>query len=466
MNMLTFQLDRLKDTPLYEQLYQFIKKEIICERLKYGTKLPSMRRLADDLKISRNTVDTAYNQLVAEGYIKNIERRGFFVLNLESLEYVTKDTPVLESDHQKIEEWIYQFLPGHVDTEQFPFEKWRKYARKTIDESKHSLLLVGDMQGEYVLRKEIAHYLYHARGIVSTPEQIIVGAGVEMLLQQLILLFGNTAVYGVEDPGYHAISHLLKHHPNAVQPLHVDEKGLKVQQLLHTDVNIIYVTPSHHFPYGSVLSANRRIQLLNWAREKPDHYIIEDDYDSEFRYNGKRIPSLQSMDQSEKVIYLGSFSKTLIPSLRISYMMLPKNLLQLYKGKFSFYQCAVSRMDQHILAKFMKEGHFGRHLNRMRTLYQRKRDIVLQILKPYENKIKVIGAQSGLHIVLQITNGMSEKQLIERAKQKRIEIYPLSRYAIQQKESTSTQLILGFAGIPEKELKQSLHMLLNCWDLS
>ena len=248
-------------------------------------------------------------------------------------------------------EWKYQFHPGRVDTEHCPFVKWRKYAKTIIDPVHHALLLVGDKQGEYELRKEIAHYLYHARGVTCTADEIIIGAGTEVLLQQLFSLFDSSAVYGVEDPGYHVVSHILRQQTNEVRPLDVDEDGLKVGQLTKTNIDVVYVTPSHHFPYGSVLSVNRRIQLLNWAQETNNRYIIEDDYDSEFRYSGKLIPSLQSMDQTGKVIYLGSFSKSFIPSLRISYMVLPKKLLAMYQSELSFYQCAVSRIDQHILAQ-------------------------------------------------------------------------------------------------------------------
>lgn len=461
MEMLSCHLDKTIDIPIYEQLYQHIKEEIITGRLPFGEKLPSKRALVNFIKISQNTVEAAYDQLIAEGYVESIARKGYYILAKEDLAYVDQTTPS-EKEVTDIHEWDYQFHPGRIDTAHFPFNKWRKYAKQVIDEENQSLLLLGDMQGEYALRKQIAGYLYHARGITCTPDDIIVGAGTEMLLQQLVLLCGHQVTYGVEDPGYHAISHILKQYPNKVCPLGVDEDGLNVKQLESGSIDMVYVTPSHHFPYGSVLSVNRRIKLLNWAQEYPSRYIIEDDYDSEFRYSGKPIPSLESMDNAEKVIYLGSFSKSLIPSLRISYMILPKRLTQQYKNKFSFYQCAVPRMDQHILAKFMESGDFGRHLNRMRKVYRRKRDITIDVLKPYQD-IRIIGAQSGLHIVLEVTNGMNEKELVQRTINNNIEIYPLSRYALGKKKKTPPQMVLGFAGIPEYELERAIKQLLKSW---
>lgn len=466
MEMLSCHLNRSIDVPLYEQLYLYIKKEITEGRLEYGTKLPSKRKLSDFLKVSQNTVETAYDQLMAEGYIEGIPRRGYFVLAYEDLEYVqttstNTDEPVEEDQKMK-----YYFHPSRIDTENFPFAKWRKYARDTIDKQHHSLLLLGNKQGELELRREIVQYLYHARGVQCSPEQVVVGAGSDILLQQLILLFDRKTIYGVEDPGYHVISHILRSFNNKVYPLEVDDEGVKVESIEGTNVNIVYVTPSHHFPYGSVLSANRRIKLLNWAAGDQNRFIIEDDYDSEFRYSGKSIPSLQSMDQSERVIYLGSFSKSLIPSLRISYMVLPKSLMQRYKDEaLSFYHCSVSRIDQHILAQFMREGDFERHLNRMRKIYRRKLEKTLDLLKPHQDKVEIIGEHSGLHILLVVKNGMDEQELVQKAHQAKIKILPLSSYSLEKKVEYPPKMILGFAGIPEQELEYAITLLLKSWGI-
>lgn len=465
MQMMSCHLDRKTDVPLYEQLYNYIKTEILEGRIPYGTKLPSKRKLADFLNISQNTVEQAYDQLVAEGYIEGIPRKGYFVLASEDLEYIdhTPGQAVVENTKQEIR---YNFHPGQIDTENFPFAKWRKYSRNMIDKKYQELLLVGHQQGELILRNEIANYLYQARGINCSPDAIVVGAGVEILLQQLIHLLGEKMVYGVEDPGYHAISYLLEHYPNEVHPLKVDNKGMIVDELDESNINVVHVTPSHHFPYGFVLSANRRIKLLNWAAQKEDRYIIEDDYNSEFRYTGKSIPPLLSMDQNEKVIYLGTFSKSLMPSIRISYMVLPKKLMVKYRKKLSYLQCSVSRIDQHVLAEFMKEGDFARHLNRMRNVYRRKMEQTLQLLEPYKGIIKVAGKLTGFHLVLEVKNGMHEDELVKRALNAEVKIFPLSYYVMENHSKSIPVIILGFAGIPEDKLPDAINQLINSWEIA
>ncbi|AOH55095.1 GntR family transcriptional regulator [Peribacillus muralis] len=464
MNMLTCDLNRFCDVPLYEQLYSHIKKEIIEGRLPFGTKLPSKRKLAEFLQISQNTVETAYEQLTAEGYVEVIPRKGYYIQTFEDLEYTQSKHVALEPYRVQQGAVQYHFHPSQIDTENFPFEKWRKYTKNKIDVSRQELLLLGDSQGEYELRCEIALYLYHARGVQCVPEQIIIGAGMEILLQQLVLLFAKNTIYGVEDPGYHLIHRILRSYPNEVHPLEIDEEGVKVNPIEDSSIDVVYVTPSHHFPYGTILSVNRRTRLLNWAQGGEDRYIIEDDYDSEFRYSGKTIPSLQSMDAGEKVIYLGSFSKSLMPSIRISYMVLPAPLLERHQQELSFYHSTVSRIDQHVLTQFMKQGDFEKHLNRMRKVYRRKLDKVIELLKPYK-PISIIGERSGLHIVLIVRNGMDEQTLIQKANEKHIKIYGLSAYSIEKMEEHPPTIILGFAGIPEAELEKSIRLLLNSWGL-
>lgn len=463
MEMLSCHLNRTSHTPLYEQLYLFIKKEITEGRLEYGSKLPSKRNLSEFLKISQITVETAYEQLTAEGYVEVIPRKGYYVMAFEDLEYVQPAESKESKFHENKEKVKYHFHPGAIDTKKFPFAKWRKYAKNMIDEQHHTLLLLGDPQGEFELRQEIARYLYHARGVRCEPDEIILGAGIEILLQQLVLLFDKNAIYGVEDPGYHLILRILRSYPNEVRALEVDEEGVKVTPIENSNINVVYVTPSHHFPYGTVLSVNRRTKLLNWAAGEENRYIIEDDYDSEFRYTGKSIPSLQSLDQNEKVIYLGTFSKSLMPSIRISYMVLPKHLLGRYKEELAFYHSSVSRIDQQILTQFIKDGEFEKHLNRMRKIYRHKLDKVIEMLKSHQDRLTVIGEHSGLHIVLEIRNGMNEQQLVQKAAQANIKIYPMSAYTLDKKTEGPSQIILGFAGIPEEELETAIATLLECW---
>lgn len=464
MDMLSIHIERGSQSPIYEQLYFYIKKEIASGKITFGEKLPSKRKLAEFLKISQNTVETAYEQLVAEGYVESIPRKGYFVLAYEDLEYVPKEKKKPYHEKQMRDQILYNFHPGWVDTEHFPFDKWRKYAKQTMEKANHELLLVGNQQGEYELRKEICHYLFQARGVHCNPEQIVIGAGLEILLQQLIMLLNKQTVYGVEDPGYHVISYLLKKYEYDVLPLKVDEEGVNVAEIEEKNIDVVYVTPSHHFPYGSILSVNRRIKLLNWAAAKSNRFIIEDDYDSEFRYSGKSIPSLQSMDQNGKVIYLGTFSKSLMPSIRISYMVIPNSLLQAYKKELGFYQCSVSRIDQHILTEFMRNGDFEKHLNRMRKIYRRKLEKVLNLLKGFK-AITVFGAHSGFHLVLGVKNGMSEKELVDRALTFNLKVYPVSAYSIMKREETPAKIVLGFAGIPEQKLEEAIGLLFKSWGI-
>ncbi|GIO27925.1 MocR-like pyridoxine biosynthesis transcription factor PdxR [Ornithinibacillus bavariensis] len=465
MDMLSCHLNREEKIPLYEQLYTYIKREIMEGRIPFQTKLPSKRRLAEFLKISQNTVEQAYDQLVAEGYVQGIARKGYFVLAYEDLEYIQPAKPIQTENKEIKHSFRYDFHPSRIDTENFPFSRWRRHAKNVMDKANQSLLLLGERQGEYELRKEIANYIYQARGVQCSPDDILLGAGIETLLQQLILMLGHKMVYGVEDPGYHVISHILKKFSNPVLPLKVDNRGVLLDSLDKTGINVVYVTPSHHFPYGSVLSANRRIKLLNWASGKEERYIIEDDYDSEFRYSGKSIPSLQGMDQGGKVIYLGTFSKSLIPSIRISYMVLPKQLLERYQEEFSFFQCTVSRIDQHILARFMQEGDFEKHLNRMRKVYRRKMEKTLEILRAFQSKIKIVSDISGFHVIMEVRNGMNEEELVQRAEHANILIYPLSTYSIEKHDEQQPRIILGFAGIPEAELEEAIGSLLSCWEI-
>ncbi|GAJ99630.1 LOW QUALITY PROTEIN: predicted transcriptional regulator of pyridoxine metabolism [Geomicrobium sp. JCM 19055] len=464
MEILWCSLDRESETPLYEQLYSHIKKGSCQWRAYIWNKTAFKTKLSDYLKISQNTVESTYEQLVAEGYVEVVARKGFFVQAYENLEYVDIEKDVGSIEPLIDEKIRYDFHPTRIDPYHFPIDRWRKHMKDTLDHDHLHLFLLGHHQGELAFREEIAHYLRHSRGVTCEPSQIIVGAGIEVLMQQLFQLIGRSKTYGIEDPGYQLMRNLLTNSANQYVPLTVDEEGIVVDSILDSSIDVICTTPSHHFPYGTVLSINRRKRLLQWANEKRDRYILEDDYDSEFRYSGKTIPSLQSMDHFGKVIYLGTFSKSLIPSARISYMVLPNDLLKHYKEVFSFYHSTVSRIDQVVLTEFMKQGDFAKHLNRMRKIYRRKLDIVLQELKPYEDSLTIIGERSGLHVVLVITNGMTETELVEAALSHQLLVYPLSRYTVSSEPSNPPRIVLGFAGIPEDELKEALQTLLLAWN--
>ena len=463
MDMLIFKLEKDSPKPLYEQLYLGMKNAIIEKQIEVGSKLPSKRKLAEFLNISQTTIEIAYGQLLAEGYIVSKPRIGYFVEEIDELPYIEKEQQIdvqIESKQQLVYE--HNFHPGQIDSS-FPFSIWRKYAKEIFDSSSKDLLQTGEPQGEFVLRSEIAKYLYQSRGIICKPEQIVIGSGTEQLLPMILRLIENNSKFALENPGYSAIPRI--HLQNKAIPISVDDDGLIVDELEETDANIVYITPSHQFPTGAVLSAARRTQLLKWASKRTNRYIIEDDYDSEFRYIGKPIPALQGLDQNNKVIYMSTFTKSLMPSLRVAYIVLPNNLLQKYKETFSYYSATVPRFDQHILANFMKDGHFSKHLNRMRKIYRKKHDKLLHTLSTFYPEITVTGDHAGMHILISVPLNKSEDELKKIANEAKIAIYPVSEYQLKPLNYNQPTFLLGFGGIPLEKIEIAIYQLMTCWGI-
>jgi len=463
MDMLIFKLEKNSKKPLYEQLYMGMKDAIITKQIEVGTKLPSKRKLADFLNISQTTVEIAYGQLLAEGYIASKPRIGFFVEEIDELPFIENKQPKINVNTpiKKTEPYLYNFHPGKIDTDSFPFAIWRRYAKDLFDYPSKEYLQIGEPQGEYELRLEIAKYLYQSRGIICYPEQIVIGSGTEHLLPMILRLVGTNSKVAFENPGYSAIPR--NHLSNKAVPISVDEDGLIVEDLEKSDADIVYITPSHQFPTGAVLSAARRTQLLNWASKAANRYIIEDDYDSEFRYIGKPIPALQGMDQNEKVIYLSTFTKSLMPSLRVAYFVLPPSLLAAYQEIFSYYSATVPRFDQHILVNFMKDGHFSKHLNRMRKIYRKKHDKLTNTFTKYYPSTSITGDHAGMHILISVPLKQSEFQLKQLAKENEIVVYPISDYLFKPIEYEQPTFLLGFGGLALEEIEPAIHKLMNCW---
>lgn len=457
MDMLLFELKKNSATPLYEQLYASIKQAIIETNIPIGAKLPSKRKLAQFLAISQTTVELAYGQLLAEGYISTKPRVGFFVEDLESIPLIDKPTTApLQTEAPPA--WRYSFHPGKVDSEHFPFSTWRKYAKDIFDESSKELLSLGDPQGELALRTEIAHYLYQSRGITCDAAQIVIGSGTEQLLPIIMRLLGDDAQFAVENPGYSAIPRI---HLRDVIPINIDEDGLRVDELAQTNANVVYVTPSHQFPTGAVLSVKRRAKLLKWANECEARYIIEDDYDSEFRYIGKPIAALCGLDQNNKVIYMSTFTKSLMPSLRVAYVVLPPQLVPTYRNVFNYYSSTVPRFDQHILANFMRDGHFAKHLNRMRTIYRKKHDLLIEELQQYAPQVEVFGERAGMHLLIRLQHEETEQQLKQRALDAAIQLFTLKDYTFTPSESAAPTLLLGFGDLHERQIKNAVQALMT-----
>lgn len=469
--MLTILFDNASHVPLYQQLYNFIRKEIDEGRLLPGEKLPSKRRLATHLRLSQNTVEAAYNQLTAEGYVRAQAKSGYYVEDIGAPLIASPPLASVPSpDAAPREEalYAYDFRTNVVDTACFPFSAWAKITRDMLSYDKDELLLPTPPEGEYGLRQEIASYLHAYRGVKAAPEHIIVGAGSEYLLGLLVQILaweGRQNHYGVENPGYYKTAKILRANGAPVSPLPLDGEGIEIRALRASGANIVHITPSHHFPLGTVMPVSRRRQLLAWAAEAPDRYLIEDDYVSEFRFSGRPIPALESLDSQGKVIYLNTFAQSLAPSLRISYMVLPPALFARYEQGFRFYASSVPRFVQHILRRFMAEGYFERHLARMRTLYKNRRNLFLEQIaqSSLAERIEIGGTEAGMHLLLSV-QGMDEATLVKRAKQAGVRVYGLSEYYAEPvADMPQNTVIAGFSSFSDEELVEAVGHLLAAW---
>jgi GntR family transcriptional regulator / MocR family aminotransferase len=466
MMEITIVLDHASGEPLYLQLYQFIKSEILTGKIEPESKLPSKRKLAIHLDISQTTVETAYEQLLAEGYVESIPRKGLYVKEINSDLFSKKDervNPQREKRDKPSDSFIVDFSHGKIALEAFPHTIWRRLSIQSLYEEESALFFNGERQGEWALREQLAHYVYQSRGVRCTPEQIIIGAGTQYLINLLTMILGRDRVFSMEEPGFHRIREAFKDQGVLLKPIPLDQDGININLLYESGAEVTYVTPSHQFPIGMVMPITRRMELLQWAHER-EGYIIEDDYDGEFRYKGKPIPSLQGLDKSGRVVYLGTFSKSLIPSLRISFMVLPMSLLEKYNNHFSIYKQTVSRLHQHTLELFMKNGHWERHLNRMRTVYRKKQQKLIQAIEKYLRKqVEIVGDESGLHILLKVNAQSSETKLIEQAAQMGVKVYPTSVYYQIVNSLQNPMILLGFGGVSEKEIEKGIQLLRDAW---
>lgn len=451
---------------MYIQLAEYIKKEILTGRINTNEKLPSKRKLAKYLGVSLNTIQAAYDQLCAEGYVESQPRKGLFVASIEHDVFmqrsIEKQGPITKVKEVKIK---IDFNSGKVDLDHFPYANWRKLTIQSLYEDQAELFYIGNPQGEENLREQIAAQLYASRGVRCSAEQIVIGAGTQSLIGLLSMIIGNELTYALENPGFHRARIALQDLGIRTIPISLDEDGIDINQLKTSDAHVVYVTPSHQFPNGMIMPISRRMDLLKWAEEK-NAYIIEDDYDGEYRYKGKPIPALQGLSVSENVIYLCTFSKSLIPSIRISYMVLPTTLLKKYHDHFIIYKQTVSRLHQETLYRFMKEGYWQTHLNKMRTLYRKKQaTLMLAITKYLGGNVTVIGEKSGLHIVLEVKNNMAEVELIERAMAVGVKVYPLSVYYYGETEYVGSRVLIGFGGLTESEISSGIKLLKVAWKL-
>lgn len=451
MNYTSF--NPIHNKPIYEELYDFIIEEIKLKHLKADEKLPSKKNMIQNLAVSQTTVETALDLLVAEGYLRSVNRVGYFVNAIDELIQSTTTNPLLPD--KVLEDKVkYNFKSANVDTSYFPYHSFIKLQKECML-SDENLLLRGEGQGDNVLRVSIADYLRNNRGIECTPEQIVVGAGVEYLLSILILLLDIHSI-AIESPSYLKIQTILHNHKIEIYPIPVESDGIAVERLEHIECNAYYVTPSHQFPTGITMTIAKRIQLINMALTK-DTYIIEDDYDSEFQYNSKPITALSAL-QSDRVIYLNTFSRTLAPSLRYSYMVLPLSLLPRYNQLFSTYSSTLSRFEQQALARFISEKYYERHINRMRKIYMAKRDAALVAIQQYFSSYRVIGERSGLHFVVEL-HQKTDYQKLDSLMNEYDTLFQTYRTYSTDIEDDKLHIIIGFALIKLEDINEGIRRI-------
>ena len=450
--MLTYELKKSPGVPLYEALYRCIRGDILSGILAPGQKLPSKRALAENLEVSKITVETAYNQLLAEGYIASREKVGYFV---EALERQHPARVPLGTPEEAPPEPVLD-LTGS-GTVRFPFSVWTKLQREVMLDYGQQLLLPMPNQGVLELRRAISRHLADFRGLYAPAENILVGAGTDFLYNLLIQLLGRDLVYAVEEPGYGKIRKIYAAGGVRCVSAPLDDKGVRPDSL--GQARVLHISPSHHFPTGLVTPVSRRAELLAWAREQ-DSYIIEDDYDSEFRFHAHPMPAMQSMDRSGRVIYMNSFSKTLAPSIRISYMVLPEELMARFRRKLGFYSCTVPSFEQYTLARFLSLGHFEKHINRMRKFYRARRNRVVELLEgcPFADRLTILEQDAGLHFLLKIHTELSDRDLTEALLASGIRIHALSHY-YQESDMDTHMLVVNYALLNEDDLAKALENL-------
>lgn len=455
------------DIPLYRQLYQYFREEIQAGRMQSGTRLPSVRGLAQQINISKTTVELAYHQLLAEGYIESRERSGFYVVELDTFlpeDETLQQAPEMTEVAVDEQSYRYDFHMARIDLDYFPFAIWRKFSNQVLRPESKELFLYGDRQGELGLRIQIARYLHQARGVDCKPEQIVIAAGTQLAILLICQMIGmNGQAVAMEEPGYQDVRQTFLQFGFQVKPISLEEDGLDVEALKASGARVVYVTPSHQETLGMVMPYAKRMKLLQWA-EETNSLILEDDYDGEFRYRGKPIPSLQSLDKRGNVIYMGTFSKSLLPAIRLSYMVLPPQLAEKFREQHVLFDQTVSRLHQKTLELFMASGEWERHIRKMRVIYQKKHEIMLQAIKQsFGEHVAVTGQGAGLSITLEVYSQKSAEELVEIAREAGIRVFSTDRKWMNPPAGKPPTFQLGFGGLPLDEIEQSVQQLAHVW---
>jgi len=464
--MQTYTFENRGKNPLYICLYEEIKSDILHGRLLPDSKLPSKRNLAEHLKLSIVTIENAYAQLSLEGYIYSVEKKGYFVNKVQDLtqgKAIIKEKTYIDKTEEK---FYADFKSNNISSKMFPFSVWAKLMRETLTQQDSLLLESIPYNGLLQLRVAIADHLYHFRGMSVSADQIVIGAGTEYLYSLIIQLLGKEKTFALEDPGYKKISKVYESNGVNCCFIGMDNSGLSLSELNKSQAEVVHISPAHHFPTGIVMPIKRRHELLEWAATKEERYIIEDDYDSEFRFSGKPVQTLQSIDTNQKVIYVNTFTKSIAPSIRISYMVLPHNLVERYISNMSFYSCTVSGFEQITLAKFISKGYFERHINRMRNYYKKLRDKVILTLKcsSFGPRLTILEENSGLHFLLKVKTSMADTEISSAAEKAGIKISFLSEYYHDSERKVSGIMIVNYSGLEYEIAENAINLLATIFE--
>jgi len=470
-------------SPLYRQLYEGLRQNILTGKLTPGQRVPSTRTLSQSLGVSRNTVAQSYAQLLSEGYFQTMVGSGTFVCS-----QIPDDLDLLEATAPKFTQQL-QRSPRHLSTygkslvdfdpfvppepeasinfrygrpalDEFPFGIWRQLLSRYCRSSYDILDYNADLLGYKPLREAIASYLARSRSVHCKPDQVIIVSGSQQaidLVARLVLNRGNAVA--LEDPGYLGARQAFLAQGATLYPIPVDESGIVVEALAEASdlqVRLVYVTPSHQFPTGAVLSLSRRLELLAWA-QKTSALIVEDDYDSEYRYGERPIPALQELDANDCVIYIGTFSKVLFPALRVGYLVLPPDLVRVFCHAKWLVDRQSPLLEQYVLTDFITEGHLERHIRRMRNLYDQRRQSLVQSLSQYfQHQIKIVGENAGMHIMIQISTALSDAEVLHRAVQAGIGLTAANPYYLG---GSKGQFILGYVELNEQQIEEGIYKL-------
>ena len=444
----TFYPKKNTGKPIYTQLYEYIRDAIKTQKIISGTRLPSIREASSQLHLSKTTIESAYFQLATEGYIESLPKKGYYVSEL--MHYFEHQNEYVQHSPHTSELFSSQepyFKNENVHEGSLDIKAWKKLYNHILFDRSESVYSPSSHQGELILRKAISQFVNGTRGGNTSPEQVVIGAGIQYLIGILAGMIKSTIrTAAVEDPGYEKARYVFEDYGFDTIDIPVGDDGLQIESLKASHAKIVYVSPSHQFPTGSLMPISKRLQLLSWA-DSVKGFILEDDYDSLIRFESKPVPCLQGLDQSDRVIYLGSFSKILTPALRISYMILPRRLMADYQSIAHRYTQSSSKLEQIALALFIQEGHIDKHLRKIKRIYHKKMTLLQKYLeKLWGDKVDLISADSGLHAVITLKSEKPPDQLVLFFENHGISVN-IIRHVLHTYE-----ISLSYSGIPFDEL--------------